>query len=136
MAGTGGFVGRERELLRPPGAPGGDARLLVQRLFCWQAKISFSGRRGNRRRRTANRGLAAARSILFVLAAAVALSVVVIGAAPGALAAGPLVGVSLNPSTASITAGGSQDYQAMANQIILQEADGSSSGSFEVTSIS
>jgi len=41
--------------------------------------------------------LAAAQSILFVLAAAVVLSVVVIGAAPAALAAGPSVSLALTP---------------------------------------
>src|SRR5215470_14404516 len=112
MAGTGGFVGREREFSRPRGVPGGDARLLVQRLFWWRAKISFSGRPGSRRRRTANRGLAAARSILFVLAAAAVLSVTVIGAAPAALAAGPSVSLVLTPGSATITAGLSQEYQA------------------------
>src|SRR5215831_15294295 len=135
MAGTRGSVGRKRELSRPRGLLGGDARSLVQKLFWWQAKISFSGRPGSPRSRTANRSLAAARLILFVLAAAVVLTVTLISAAPVALADGPSVGVTLNPPTASITAGGSQVYQAKPYLNNLQEADGSSYGSVEVTGI-
>src|SRR5262249_29546059 len=112
MAGTGGFVGREREFSRPRGVPGGDARLLVQRLFWWRAKISFSGRPGARRRRTANLGWAAAGSTLFVPAAAAVLGVTVIGAAPAALAAGPSVSLVLTPGSATITADLSQEYHA------------------------
>jgi len=123
MAGTGGSVGRERELSRPQGLLGGDARSLAQRLFGWQAKISFSGRPDSPRSRTANRGLAAAQSILFVLAAAVVLSVVVIGAAPAALAAGPSVSLALTPESATITAGLSQKYQATIHQTNDQGAD-------------
>src|SRR5215475_6125806 len=123
MAGTGGSVGRERELSRPRGVLGGGTRLLAQRLFWWQTKTSFSGRPGSPRSRTANRGLPAARPILFVLAAAVVVSVAVIGAAPAALAAGPSVILALTPESATITAGGSQAYQATIHQINDQGAD-------------
>ena len=131
MAGTGGCVGRERELSRPRGVLGGDARLLVQRLFWRQAKISFSDRPGSPRRRPANCALAAARSILFVLAAAVVLSVVVIGAAPVALAAGPSVSLVLTPNSTTITTGQSQGYQATVYETNGQQADAIS---FDVTS--
>jgi len=67
--------------------------------------------------------LAAAQSILFVLAAAVVLSVVVIGAAPAALAAGPSVSLALTPESATITAGLSQKYQATIHQTNDQGAD-------------
>src|SRR5215471_16977927 len=132
MAGTRGSVGRKRELSRPRGLLGGDARSLVQKLFWWQAKISFSGRPGSPRSRTANRSLTAARLILFVLAAAVVLSVTLISAASVALADGPSVGVNLTPLTASITAGGSEVYQATP---YLKESDGNSYGSVRLTSI-
>ena len=67
--------------------------------------------------------MAAAQSILFVLAAAVVLSVVVIGAAPAALAAGPSVSLALTPESATITAGLSQKYQATIHQTNDQGAD-------------
>jgi hypothetical protein len=75
--------------------------------------------------------LAAARSILFVLAAAVVLSVVVIGAAPVALAAGPSVSLVLTPNSATITTGQSQGYQATVYETNGQQADAIS---FDVTS--
>jgi hypothetical protein len=67
--------------------------------------------------------LAAARSILFVLAAAVVLSLAVIGAAPAALAAGPSVSLVLTPESATITAGQSQEYHATIYQTNDQGAD-------------
>jgi hypothetical protein len=69
-----------------------------------------------------------------VLAAAVVLTVVVISAAPAALAAGPSVSVSLTPNPGGITAGGSLDFQATAYPTVFQEAVGNSSDSFEVIS--
>jgi hypothetical protein len=67
--------------------------------------------------------LAAARSILFALAAAVVLGVAVIGATPVALAAGPSVSLVLTPGSATITAGLSQEYHATLYYTYGQEAD-------------
>jgi hypothetical protein len=60
---------------------------------------------------------------LFVLAAAVVLSVVVIDAAPAALAAGPSVSLALTPESAIIIAGLSQEYQATIHQTNDQGVD-------------
>jgi hypothetical protein len=74
--------------------------------------------------------LAAARSILFVLAAAVVLGVAVISAASVALAAGPSVSLILTPNPGSITAGQSEVYY-----VTLYQANGQDAyaNSFDVT---
>jgi hypothetical protein len=74
--------------------------------------------------------LAAAQPILFMLAAAVALGVVAISAAPVALAAGPPVTLILTPNPGSTTAGQSEDYTVTAYEANGQDAY---SRSFDVT---